>query len=39
MRNKHMKLHLSNKVISMQKYLLCEILRDLGYNENIITKG
>ena len=39
MRTKHIKLHLNNKIINSLKYLLCEILRDLGYNEKLIAKG
>ena len=39
MRTKHLKMHLSNKVINSLKYLLCEILRELGYNEKLIAKG
>ena len=34
-----MKMHLSNKVINSLKYLLCEILRELGHSETLIAKG
>lgn len=34
-----MKLHLKNKIINVFKYLMCDILRELGLNEDLIAKG